>query len=180
MHKSLDRSPVHELDATSLKQKLELQQVTLIDVRESGEYSSERISGSISMPLSTFDPEQIAQISIKPIVLCCQSGMRSSKATQQLLEYGFESVGQLQGGLSSWKSAGFKTESDQNAPISLFRQIQIVAGSLVALGTLLGAFVSPYYLILSGFVGCGLVFAGVTNTCAMGMLLAKLPYNRAK
>lgn len=180
MQKPLERLAVTEVDATSLKLKLDLQQVTLIDVRESGEYASEHISGSISMPLSTFEPELVDQISTKPIVLCCQSGMRSSKATQKLLECGFESMSQLQGGISSWKSAGFKTKSDQNAPISLFRQVQIVAGSLVVLGTLLGAFVSPYFLILSGFVGSGLVFAGVTNTCAMGMLLAKLPYNQRK
>ncbi|MEN9247837.1 MAG: DUF2892 domain-containing protein, partial [Gloeomargarita sp. GMQP_bins_69] len=63
-------------------------------------------------------------------------------------------------------------------PISLFRQVQIVAGSLVLLGTILGATVSPWFLLLSGFVGAGLVFAGVTNTCALGMLLAKLPYNQ--
>jgi rhodanese-related sulfurtransferase len=60
----------------------------------------------------------------------------------------------------------------------MFRQVQIAAGSLVFLGTSLGAFVSPWFLILSAFVGAGLVFAGVTNTCAMAMLLAKLPYNR--
>lgn len=60
----------------------------------------------------------------------------------------------------------------------MFRQVQIVAGSLVFVGTVLGAFVSPWFLILSGFVGAGLVFAGATNTCAMAMLLAKLPYNQ--
>jgi F0F1-type ATP synthase assembly protein I len=60
------------------------------------------------------------------------------------------------------------------------RQVQIVAGTLVVTGTLLGAFVSPWFLILSGFVGSGLVFAGVSNTCALAMLLAKLPYNQSK
>jgi rhodanese-related sulfurtransferase len=104
--------------------------------------------------------------------------MRSSKASQKLLNYGFHNISQLKGGLSSWKAAGLKTNKSQNAPISLFRQVQIVAGFLVAIGTGLGAFVSPWFLLLSGFVGCGLVFAGVTNTCAMGQLLAKLPYNR--
>jgi rhodanese-related sulfurtransferase len=148
MHTPLERLSANELDATSLKRKLNLQQVTLVDVRESYEYASEHILGSISVPLSTFAPEQVAQISTKPIVLCCQSGMRSSKATQKLLECGVESVSQLQGGISSWKSAGFKTESDPNVPISLFRQVQIVAGSLVVVGTLLGAFVSPYFFIL--------------------------------
>lgn len=78
----------------------------------------------------------------------------------------------------SWKDAGFKTQVVRNAPISLFRQVQIVAGSLVLLGTGLGVFVSPGFFLLSGFVGGGLVFAGVTNTCAMGTLLTKLPYNQ--
>ena len=85
---------------------------------------------------------------------------------------------QLKGGLSSWKAAGLKTQVNRHAPISLFRQVQIVAGSLVAIGTGLGIVVSPWFLLLSGFVGCGLVFAGVTNTCAMGILLMKLPYNQ--
>jgi hypothetical protein len=58
------------------------------------------------------------------------------------------------------------------------RQVQIVAGSLVLTGTLLGAFVSPGFLVLSGFVGAGLMFAGITNTCGLALLLAKLPYNQ--
>jgi rhodanese-related sulfurtransferase len=78
----------------------------------------------------------------------------------------------------AWKRAGYPVVRDPKAPISLFRQVQIVAGSLVLLGTVLGATVSPWFLLLSGLVGAGLVFAGVTNTCAMGMLLAQLPYNR--
>jgi len=67
---------------------------------------------------------------------------------------------------------------NKNAPISIMRQVQIVAGSLVLIGTLLGVFVSPKFLFLSGFVGAGLLFAGITNTCAMAQLLAKLPYNQ--
>jgi rhodanese-related sulfurtransferase len=171
-------SQLDEIDARSLKEKLDLQQVTLLDVRESGEYASEHISGSISIPLSAFNPEQISQLGIKPIVLCCQSGMRSKQAAKKLLDNGFGDILQLSGGISSWKTAGFKTESERHAPISLFRQVQIVAGSLVAIGTGLGVLVSPWFLLLSVFVGCGLVFAGITNTCAMGMLLSKLPYNQ--
>jgi hypothetical protein len=63
--------------------------------------------------------------------------------------------------------------------ISLERQVRIVAGSLVVLGTGLGALVSSWFLVLSGFVGMGLVFAGITDSCAMGMLLARMPWNRA-
>lgn len=178
MTSSRNISQLNEIDAIALKQKLDFQEVILIDVRESGEYASEHISGSISIPLSNFDQNPIANIEGKPLVICCQSGMRSSRASQKLLENGYDHVMQLKGGLSSWKAAGLKTQVDRHAPISLFRQVQIVAGSLVAIGTGLGVFVSPWFLLLSGFVGCGLVFAGVTNTCAMGMLLMKLPYNQ--
>ena len=69
-------------------------------------------------------------------------------------------------------------EYNPNAPISLLRQVQIVAGALILLGTVLGAAASPWFLLLSGFVGAGLMFAGITNTCGMATLLAKLPYNR--
>jgi rhodanese-related sulfurtransferase len=102
----------------------------------------------------------------------------SAQAAQKMFAAGFTKVFHLQGGLPTWKAAGYPTKVNKNAPISMFRQVQIVAGSLVFLGTILGAFVSPWFLILSGFVGAGLVFAGVTNTCAMAILLAKLPYNQ--
>ena len=178
MINSSNISQLTEIEAISLKQKLDLQEVILVDVRESGEYATEHIVGSISIPLSTFDENLIENTGDKPLVICCQSGMRSSRASQKLLENGYDRVMQLKGGLLSWKAAGLKTQLNRNAPISLFRQVQIVAGSLVALGTGLGIVVSPWFLLLSGFVGCGLVFAGVTNTCAMGMLLMKLPYNQ--
>jgi rhodanese-related sulfurtransferase len=178
MINSSNTSQLTEIEAISLKQKLDLQEIILVDVRESGEYASEHIVGSVSIPLSTFDENLIENTGDKPLVICCQSGMRSSRASQKLLENGYEHVMQLKGGLSSWKAAGLKTQLNRNAPISLFRQVQIVAGSLVAIGTGLGIVVSPWFLLLSGFVGCGLVFAGVTNTCAMGMLLMKLPYNQ--
>ena len=171
-------SQLTEIDAISLKQKLDLQEVILVDVRESGEYATEHIVDSVSIPLSTFDQNLIANIEGKPLVICCQSGMRSSQACQKLLENGNENIMQLKGGISSWKAAGLSLQVDRNAPISLFRQVQIVAGSLVAIGTGLGVLISPWFLLLSGFVGCGLVFAGVSNTCAMGILLMKLPYNQ--
>lgn len=178
MTTQLNQSQSPETEALVLQQQLNSQEVILLDVRESGEYATEHIAGSISVPLSSFTPNQIAQIGDKPLVICCQSGMRSNQAFQKLIDAGITNVCQLKGGLISWKAAGLKTQAYQNAPISLFRQVQIVAGSLVAIGTALGVLVSPWFFILSGFVGCGLVFAGVTNTCAMGMLLMKLPYNQ--
>lgn len=169
---------LQEIDAQTLKQWLEENSVTLVDVREPTEYATERIPNAKLHPLSQFDPHQIRPAAGQKLVFYCQSGNRSAKASQQCLDNGFNSTIHLCGGISTWKNAGYGTEKSKNAPISLFRQVQIVAGSLVFLGTVLGVLVSPKFLLLSGFVGAGLMFAGITNTCAMGMLLAKLPYNQ--
>lgn len=169
---------LQEIDAPTLKQWLDHDSVTLVDVRESAEYATERIPGAKLHSLSQFNPDQIKSLTGQKLVLYCQSGNRSKQAAQRCLEAGVPSVTHLQGGIPSWKNAGYGIEKSQNAPISLFRQVQIVAGSLVVLGTLLGVLISPKFLLLSGFVGAGLVFAGITNTCAMGLLLAKLPYNQ--
>lgn len=166
------------LDTATVRKLQEQEKIQLIDVREISEYAAEHIPGSHLLPLSKFQPEEISLITDKQIVIYCQSGNRSNQAAQKLIQSGFTEFSQLQGGLTAWKQSGYATEINQNAPISLMRQVQIVAGFLVFIGTVLGAFVSPWFLILSGFVGAGLVFAGVTNTCAMGMLLSKLPYNQ--
>ncbi|NJL54847.1 MAG: rhodanese-like domain-containing protein [Leptolyngbyaceae cyanobacterium RM2_2_4] len=167
------------INAPTLKQWLDdPRSVLLIDVREPVEYAIEHIPGAISHPLSKFDPSQITLQPEQRLLLYCQSGKRSARAATQLKATGFTDVTQLQCGLSAWKAEAYPLENSPNAPISLFRQVQIVAGLLVLLGTILGVAVSPWGFLLSGFVGAGLVFAGATNTCALGMLLAQLPYNR--
>ena len=60
------------------------------------------------------------------------------------------------------------------------RQVQITAGSLVFFGTILSATVSPWFMLLTGFVGAGLMFAGISNTCAMANFLSMLPYNKQR
>lgn len=174
----LNELQLQEIDAQTLKQWLEEDSVKLVDVREPAEYATERIPGAQLYPLSQFNPEQAFPKTGQRLVLYCQSGHRSTKAAKQCLNAGLAPVSHLRGGLPTWKNAGYPIEKSQNAPISLFRQVQIVAGSLVLLGTILGALISPKFLLISGFVGAGLVFAGTTNICAMGMFLAKLPYNQ--
>ncbi|BAZ09119.1 rhodanese-like protein [Calothrix sp. NIES-4071] len=166
------------VDAHNLKQLLEQQAITLIDVREPAEYAAEHIPGARLISLSKFDPRKVPQDQNTQVVLYCRSGNRSTMAAQKLFDTGFTRVTHLEGGMGAWKQAGYPIKINKNAPISLMRQVQIVAGLLVLTGTLLGAFVSPWFLILSGFVGAGLMFAGITDTCALGMLLAKLPYNQ--
>ncbi|MEC4805235.1 MAG: rhodanese-like domain-containing protein [Jaaginema sp. PMC 1080.18] len=172
------QSQTHFVDARTLKTLLDRNKVEVVDVREPGEYAGEHIPGSKSFPLSKFDPQAVANSTDKQVILYCQSGNRSNQAAQKMLAAGYSEVTQLQGGINAWKTADFEVNVNKNAPISIMRQVQIVAGSLVLIGTLLGAFVSPWFLILSGFVGAGLTFAGISNTCLMAHLLAKLPYNQ--
>ncbi|MEN9234372.1 MAG: rhodanese-like domain-containing protein [Gloeomargarita sp. DG02_1_bins_92] len=169
---------IQNWDAPELWQEWQAGRVVLVDVREGVEFAGERIPGAISRPLSQFDPQQWSVPEGQTVVLYCQSGNRSYQAAQRLWAAGWSTVGHLQGGLMAWRQAGYPVERNPQAPISLFRQVQIVAGGLVLLGTVLGVTLSPWFLLLSGFVGAGMVFAGVTNTCALGMLLAQLPYNR--
>ncbi len=172
------RKQLSEIDATTLKTWLDKGDVVLVDVREPAEHAGERIPGSELVPLSRFDPAQVPEAEGKTLVLYCRTGNRSAQAGQQLLHAGAHAAWHLQGGIEAWKAAGYETERIANAPISLQRQVQMAAGSLVLLGTILGAWVSPWFLLLSGFVGAGLTFAGITDTCGMAMLLAKLPYNQ--
>ena len=166
------------IDPTTLDRLLSTQQAILFDVREADEHAAEHITGSVSLPLSTLDRVAIELPADRQIVLYCQSGRRSAQAAQKLFAAGESEVIHLEGGLNAWKAAAYPTQISKKAPISLFRQVQIVAGSLVTIGTICGVLVSPWFLLLSGFVGCGLVFAGISNTCALGVLLAKLPYNQ--
>jgi rhodanese-related sulfurtransferase len=168
---------IKTIDPATVKQLWEQNQVKLIDVREIGEYSAEHIEGADLMSLSRFNPEEISPDN-QPIILCCQTGSRSNQAAEKLLKAGFTEVNHLQGGLNQWKQLGYPTKINKNAPISIMRQVQIVAGFLVFSGVVLGKLVSPYFFILSGFVGAGLMFAGISGTCAMAKLLMKLPYNK--
>ena len=85
----------------------------------------------------------------------------------------------MEGGLDAWKRAGLPVVADRRQPLELMRQVQIVAGSMVVLGVVLGALVTPWLFLLSGFVGAGLIFAGVTGTCGLANVLRNMPWNRA-
>lgn len=169
---------IQDVDATTLKRWLEQGEALLIDVREPQEYAAEHIPEAQLLPLSTFHPARLSQEAGKKVVLHCVMGMRSAQAGQKLLDAGFTTVYNFRGGVQAWKDAGYATAGGQRTPLSLQQQVQIVSGSLVLLGTLLGVLVSPWFLLLSGGVGAGLVYAGVSGTCGMATLLARLPYNQ--
>jgi rhodanese-related sulfurtransferase len=169
---------LQELDAPTAKSWLERADTILLDVREPDEHAREHIPSARLTPLSTFNPDTLNLKGARRVIVHCASGLRSAQAAERLHAAGIESVAHLKGGLPAWRGAGYEVVGDPRAPLPIMRQVQLIAGSLVAAGVALGVFVHPGFLALSAFVGAGLVFAGATGWCGMAMLLGRLPYNR--
>jgi rhodanese-related sulfurtransferase len=171
--------PQRDLTPAQIESKLAEGRAVLIDVREEFEHAEEKIEGAALHPLSKLDAAEVEKTAEgREILLHCRSGNRSGKAMAKLAESGV-SASHLAGGIEAWKASGRPVERSARAPrIGVMRQVQITAGFLVLIGVLLGAFVSEWFLVLSGFVGAGLMFAGVSGWCGMAMLLAKMPWNK--
>jgi rhodanese-related sulfurtransferase len=154
-------------------------EVRLLDVRTPGEYETAHIRGAYNVPLDLLGEHgrEIRSTVSAPVVLVCQSGQRARKAEAALRSAGMPNLHVLDGGLSSWITLGKPVV--RGAPrLSLERQVRIAAGTLAALGAALALVVNPAFAFLPLMMGSGLVFAGITNTCGLGMLLSRLPYNR--
>lgn len=151
----------------------------LVDIREADEYAREHIPGARHVPLSKLDQAELAADG-QTIILHCRSGARTQNNSARLAaKANGRKVFMIAGGLDAWSRAGLPTVIDRRRPIEMQRQVQIVAGALVAIGTALGLEVSPWLLGVPLFVGCGLLFAGVSGFCGMARLLAWAPWNRA-
>lgn len=154
--------------------------VELIDVRTPVEYREVHANIARNVPLDQLDATNIAygrgDVG-QPLFVICRSGSRGKQACEKFHAAGFTNVVNVEGGTQAWDQAGLPVVRGKKA-ISLERQVRIAAGSLVLVGSALGAFVSPYGIGLAAFVGAGLVFAGITDTCGMAMLLARMPWNQ--
>ena len=167
-----------ECDVIELKRYVESGAPNLIDVREYPEFAGGRVSGARLIPVGDLDKRYTEIDRDKTAYLICRSGKRASEAQKKLVSLGFSDVRTVSGGFEAWKAAGFDFEKDARAVWSLERQVRFAAGSLVVLGVVLSWLIHPYIIALSAFVGAGLVFAAVTDTCTMAMILAKMPWNR--
>jgi len=157
------------------------QNALFLDVRTPAEYEEKHIEGSVLHPLSDLDAEIVAQLAKgkDACVVICRSGNRAGQAAEKLSVRGLPSLSILEGGVQAWEAAGLPLNRGAKT-MSLERQVRIAAGALVFVGAVLGAFVNPAWIALSGFVGAGLVFAGITDTCGMGMLIARMPWNNRR
>ena len=153
----------------------------VIDVRTPIEFREVHCTYARNTPLDSLDPNSImaAQPTSedRPLYVICRSGQRAGKACEAFLKAGFTNVINVEGGTSAWDSAGLPVVRGKKA-VSLERQVRIVAGIIVLTGALMSRFVDPNWFGVPAFVGAGLAFAGITDTCAMGMLIAKMPWNK--
>ncbi|WZO97883.1 rhodanese-like domain-containing protein [Isosphaeraceae bacterium EP7] len=156
--------------------------VELVDVRTPREYRGVHAVGARLVPLDSLDPKAFmgARAGHKkgPIYLICGSGGRSRIAAEKFKAAGYPGVVNVQGGMVAWEASALPVIRGEKS-VSLERQVRIVAGLLVVAGTALGFFLNPAYLAIPAFVGAGLLFSGVSNTCGMGTVLAWMPWNRS-
>ena len=150
-----------------------------IDIREPDEFARRHVPGAVSLPLSRFDLQPLPVLPGTAVVFTCKTGMRTAANAARLAAPVAGEAFVLAGGVDGWAGAGLPVAENRRAPLEMNRQVQIGAGTLVLAGVLLGALVNPGFFALSGFVGAGLVFAGVSGFCGMAKILALLPWNRA-
>ena len=156
--------------------------LNVIDVRTPVEFAEVHVPQARNEPLDQFDPATLLtsnQLSKEqPVYLLCRSGARATKAAEKLVKEGLNNAVVVEGGTLAWIDAGLAVTRGTTKVISLERQVRIAAGSFVLTGVLLAIFVQPYFIAIPAFVGTGLIFAGITDWCGMGLLLAKLPWNK--
>jgi rhodanese-related sulfurtransferase len=156
------------------------QQIELIDVRTPAEFREVHVDFARNVPLDQLDERAIASTrngSNEPLYVICRSGSRARQACEKLAKAGLVQIVNVEGGTQAWDQAGLPVVRGKKA-ISLERQVRIAAGTLVLVSSVLGVIAHPYWIGLAAFVGAGLVFAGVTDTCGMAMLLARMPWNQ--
>lgn len=167
------------LDPIALKELIDSgKNVRIVDVRTSGEFESVHIPGAYNVPLDMLREHrnEFRDHLDENVVLVCRSGNRATQAEATLSAQGLSNVRILDGGMLGWEAAGLIVNRGAQR-WDLERQVRLVAGSIV-LTSVLGSIAVPKLKWLAAGIGGGLTFAAVSNTCAMGMLLSKLPYNR--
>lgn len=154
------------------------QEIILVDVRMPMEYEAIHVECAQNIPLDELDKETLQNLSEggKTIYLICQSGRRSAIACEKISSFGMDNIVSVDGGTSAWDAAGLPVVKGKGV-ISVERQVRIIAGLLAFVGAVLAITIDPKFAFISAFVGLGMAHAGITDSCAMGMILLKMPWN---
>lgn len=171
--------PIKTVDATTLKRWLDDNEAVLIDVREPAEHNAEKINAATLIPLSTMCEKTLPETFGKKLVIHCHSGKRSHNACEKLLAKNPDrEFYTLEGGICAWSDAGYAVQKSKGFFIPLNQQVQITLGLFICVGTFLSYAISPMFLLFTGFLGVGLIFAGLSGFCGLALLLAKMPWNQ--
>lgn len=154
----------------------------MLDVRTPAEHARVHVPGVELVPLDKLNPEQLASAAgmskDEPVYILCHSGGRAKQAAEKLERAGFHACHVVEGGTSAWADAGLPVNRGTSRVLALDRQVRLTIGSVVVTGVVLGYLVNPAFFLISGFMGAGLIFAGVTDWCGLAILISKLPWNQ--
>lgn len=170
---------IRTLDAHTLRERLDgAEPPRILDVRTPAEFESAHIPGAYNVPLDTLREhrDELRRHLDEHVVLVCRSGARAAQAEQALGAVGLPGLRVLDGGMTSWQAAGAPVNQGRQT-WELERQVRLVAGTIVA-GSVLASAAVPQLKWVAAAIGTGLTGAALTNTCAMGMALSKMPWNR--
>ncbi|WP_075186143.1 rhodanese-like domain-containing protein [Teredinibacter haidensis] len=179
---TINRISAAEFETLRSSQTSEL---TIVDLRTQPEIDRENIDNCICLPFQGISAEAVndsittnLQNEDQRVFLLCQSGMRAEATVRQLGKLAGVEWVIIEGGINGIKAAGGNINKGERKSIPLERQVRIAAGIVILAGVILGINVNPNFLLMSGFVGAGLIFAGVTNRCGLAFLLTRMPWNR--
>jgi rhodanese-related sulfurtransferase len=180
----MEMTQSHTISVGQLAERDEQGSVDIIDVRTPLEFREVRVVAARNRPLDSLDPHAVMKerngSADEPLYVICKGGTRGAKAQQKFVEAGYENVINVEGGTDAWVTAGLPVVRGKKA-VSLERQVRIAAGLIVLAGAVAAMVTgNVYFAGIPAFVGAGLMFAGITDSCAMGMLIAKMPWNQCR
>ncbi len=182
MSETLTTPAAPSITVQELAERACREDIDLIDVRTPAEFEEVHAVAARNVPLHTLDPDAVMNDrcpdSNRPLYVICKAGGRSAQAQQKFLEAGYSCVVNVEGGTDAWCAAGLPVQRGRRT-MSLERQVRITAGFLVLVSGLLAIFVHPYWAALAAATGAGLMHAGITDSCLMGMIMARMPWNQA-
>jgi len=169
---------IREISPLEAAQILRDKGAKLIDIRECSEFEEERIPGACLIPMKALAEEEFQEAREKVAIFYCRSGRRTSLASSIIARTGFKEVYILKGGLIAWKKQGLPVLKKQDKVPYLMRQIFVLLGIVLLLSSFLALGFNSYFLFVPIFIGAGLLFAGLSGTCLLALLIAKLPWNK--
>jgi rhodanese-related sulfurtransferase len=173
------KNQVEHVDPATVQDWIDRGEAIVIDVREPFEHKAEHLAAATNVPLGKVGPDTIPEHAGKKLVVHCKSGMRSQRASESLAKAGVATVYNLKGGIDAWKAANLPVESSGKAVLDVQRQVFIIVGSLVVIGSVLAIILdNPWWALMAALPGAGLLNAGISGLCPLAKLLGIMPWNR--